>query len=83
MKMEYPCSSDTDGDGLKDGDEINIHETNPKNVDTDGDTLSDSDEMILGFNPLLQDTDENGILDGDEKRYQSLDAEINNSEKTA
>lgn len=82
MKMEYPCSSDTDGDGLKDGDEINIHETNPKNVDTDGDTLSDSDEMILGFNPLLQDTDENGILDGDEKRYQSLDAEINNSEKT-
>ena len=77
-----PCNSDTDGVGLADGDEINIHGTNPNNIDTDGDTLSDSDDMALSFSPLLEDTDGNGILDCDEKIYQNIEVEIDNSEKT-
>ena len=58
---------DSDGDGLTDDDEINIHHTDPHNWDTDGDGLSDGDEVnVHKTNPLNPDTDGDGLLDGDE-----------------
>lgn len=46
-----PQAADTDGDGLKDGDEANKYNTNPLNTDTDGDGLSDGLEIRLGSSP--------------------------------
>ncbi|MDX9702395.1 MAG: right-handed parallel beta-helix repeat-containing protein [Candidatus Auribacterota bacterium] len=43
---------DTDGDGLSDHAEINIHKTNPASSDTDGDGIDDYQEvMIPYYNP--------------------------------
>ncbi len=61
-----PWNSDSDGDDLSDGDEINTYGTNPLEPDSDFDGLSDADEIILGVLPNNPDTDGNGILDGDE-----------------
>lgn len=44
--------SDTDGDGLIDGDEVIIWKTDPLNPDTDGDTHVDGKEVKNGYNPL-------------------------------
>jgi len=38
-----PATPDTDGDGLSDGDEVNIYNTNPWNADSDGDNMRDSE----------------------------------------
>jgi hypothetical protein len=40
-----PNNVDTDGDGVADGDEINIYGTDPTVADTDGDGRSDGDEL--------------------------------------
>lgn len=45
-------NSDTDDDGLTDGDEFIIWKTDPKNPDTDGDSYLDGDEVKNGYNPL-------------------------------
>jgi hypothetical protein len=47
-----PFASDTDGDGLLDSDELNVHRTNPLLFDTDGDQVSDSLEIRAGSDPL-------------------------------
>jgi hypothetical protein len=53
-----PNNPDTDGDGLNDGDEVNVHGTNPLIADTDGDGLGDGDEyLIFGTDPLNPDSD--------------------------
>ena len=58
---------DSDGDGLTDDDEINIHHTDPHNWDSDGDGLSDGDEVrVHKTNPLNPDTDGDGLKDGEE-----------------
>ncbi len=58
-------SSDTDGDGLSDSDEINTYGTDPIDSDTDGDDLSDSDEIdTYGTDPNDSDTDGDGLPDG-------------------
>lgn len=44
-------SADTDGDGVNDGDEVNIWHTDPKNPDTDGDGYPDGQEIKNGYNP--------------------------------
>ena len=63
----FVASPDTDGDGLSDADEINIHGTDPNNPDTDGDGLNDGDEVnIHGTDPLNPDTDGDGLTDGAE-----------------
>lgn len=46
-----PKVSDTDNDGLSDGEEVKIWHTNPLKADTDGDGFSDGVEVRGGFNP--------------------------------
>jgi serine/threonine protein kinase len=60
-----PNNPDSDGDGLKDGDEVLIYTTDPRSRDSDGDILSDFDEVTTyKTNPKLVDTDSDGIADG-------------------
>jgi len=60
-----PNNSDTDGDGLDDGDEINTHSTNPVNADSDTDTMPDGWEVMFGLNPNdLNDATGDGDSDG-------------------
>lgn len=47
-----PHNPDTDGDGLRDGDEVNIYHTNPLVADTDGDGIPDGVEITTGSDPL-------------------------------
>jgi YVTN family beta-propeller protein len=65
-----PLLTDTDGDGLSDGSEVNSHGTDPLLTDTDADGLSDDEEISLGTNPLASNRGDlaprgmpNGILD--------------------
>ncbi len=50
-----PDNPDSDGDGLRDGDE-----------DFDGDGLSNAGEVLLGYDPGAVDSDADGVRDGDE-----------------
>ncbi|MCH8049219.1 hypothetical protein IH979_00735 [Patescibacteria group bacterium] len=43
---------DSDGDGLSDGDEVYVYETDPLNPDTDGDGFPDGVEVEGGYDPL-------------------------------
>ncbi len=62
-----PNNPDTDGDGLKDGEEVFTYFTNPLKPDTDGDNLNDYDEVFKHHtNPTLADTDIDGLNDGEE-----------------
>ncbi len=62
-----PENPDTDGDGLKDGEEVKRYKTNPLKADTDGDGLSDGDEVYkYHTDPTKFDTDGDGLSDGDE-----------------
>ena len=59
-----PLSADTDGDGLSDGQEVNVYGTSPTNADTDGDGLKDGEEVGRDTNPLSADSDGDGLKDG-------------------
>ncbi len=62
-----PQNPDTDGDDIKDGEEVNFYKTNPLIADTDGDGLSDGDEVLkYKTDPLDQDSDDDGLKDGEE-----------------
>ena len=62
-----PNNSDTDGDGLSDGDEVNLFDTDATRSDTDDDGISDYQEIKSYLtNPLLSDSDGDGLLDGEE-----------------
>lgn len=69
-----PDNPDTDGDGLKDGPEVDQYRTNPLNKDTDGDTLTDGDEVLrYSTNPLDKDTDADRLADNEEiNNYRTL-----------
>lgn len=59
-----PLVTDSDGDSLLDGDEVNTHGTDPANVDSDGDGLNDDAEILsYGTNPNAADSDGDGIND--------------------
>lgn len=58
---------DADSDGLSNGYETHVSETDPGVADTDLDGLPDGDEVLdIGTNPLDPDTDGDFISDGDE-----------------
>lgn len=65
-------SSDTDGDGFSDGDEVLngfsplLKEKALREVDSDGDGAWDDWEMALGTNLFEKDTDGDGFSDGQE-----------------
>ena len=46
-----PQRADTDNDGLTDGDEVRVYNTDPLNPDTDGDGYLDGAEVRAGYNP--------------------------------
>lgn len=57
--------ADTDGDGLSDGDEVNLHGSDPFLADTDGDGLFDGDEVLSTLTGVSNpDTDGDGLCDG-------------------
>jgi hypothetical protein len=58
---------DTDGDGLTDSEEVNVHGTDPLDPDSDNDGLKDGQEVnVYLTNPLNSDTDGDGFSDGSE-----------------
>lgn len=60
-----PEVADTDRDGLTDGEEINVHGTDPLNPDSDFDLRND-DEVLPRYgatDPLSPDTDNDGCWD--------------------
>ena len=66
-----PNNPDSDGDGLRDGEEdrngdgrLNVGETDPTTPDTDCDGLDDLVEIQTGTSPTDPDTDSDGIDDG-------------------
>jgi outer membrane protein OmpA-like peptidoglycan-associated protein len=62
-----PKVADSDGDGLKDGDEINKYKTSPLKADSDGDGVNDGDEVLnYKTDPNKADTDGDGLKDGEE-----------------
>lgn len=67
-----PFNSDSDWDGLDDGQEVNEFNTNPLINDTDNGGVSDGNEVGRGLNPLdasddlLFDTDHDGLSDSEE-----------------
>ncbi len=62
-----PANPDTDGDGLKDGEEILTYKTNPLDPDTDKDGLKDGEEVLTyKTDPNKADTDGDGLKDGEE-----------------
>ena len=68
-----PNKWDTDGDGLGDGDEVNLYGTNPLHRNTDRDGLNDFVEVVYKkTNPLKKDTDGDGLTDGQEARIGGL-----------
>ena len=62
-----PYRADHDNDGLDDGDEVNVHGTNPVKSDHDNDGLRDGQEVnVYGTDPTDPDTDGDGLDDRDE-----------------
>ncbi len=62
-------NSDSDDDGLSDGDELNNYGTDPVNKDSDNDGLDDYKEInTYHTNPLDDDHDNDGLEDGEEVR---------------
>ncbi|MBL9166638.1 MAG: SUMF1/EgtB/PvdO family nonheme iron enzyme [Verrucomicrobiales bacterium] len=69
-----PNNPDTDGDQLKDGDELKFWKTDPTHRDTDSDGLSDEAELRLWrTDPRKPDTDEDGLSDPNEVELHHTD----------
>lgn len=69
-----PHNPDTDDDGLRDGEEVNIYRTDPLKPDTDDDGLSDyAEAKTYRTDPLRGDTDGDGLRDGEEVLRYSTD----------
>ncbi len=49
--------ADSDGDGLNDGEELQMYNTDPMEPDTDGDSYLDGEEVRNGHDPLATDKD--------------------------
>ena len=63
----YRDTVDSDGDGIRDVDEVEKYHTNPNSKDTDGDGIDDYKEIfVYKTNPLKADTDGDRISDYEE-----------------
>jgi len=72
---------DSDGDGLIDGDEINIFRTNPNSMDSDNDKLLDNLELLrYNTNPNKKDTDNDGLFDFHEVMEYGTNASSNDTD---
>ena len=72
---------DTDGDGLTDVNETNIHNTNPSLADTDGDGLNDGDEILNeSTDPNNPDSDGDGLNDGTEVLVNSTNPNLSDTD---
>lgn len=70
-----PNNADSDGDGLKDGEEVHQYQTQPLLADTDGDGLSDGEEVHEHkTKPTAADSDEDGLNDKEELMTHGTDA---------
>lgn len=61
-----PLVPDSDGDGLTDGEEVDVYLTSPTSTDFDGDGIEDGDEVnVYGTDPSLANAvpDEDDFLD--------------------
>lgn len=71
-------TTDPDGDGLTDAEEV-IYHTDPLNADTDHDSFFDGDEVINGYSPLAAgnvkmnefDYDKDGLNDELERKFET------------
>lgn len=63
-----PTSSDTDADGVSDGDEVLVYGSSPLKVDTDGDDMPDGWEVAHSLSPIVA----NGYDDDDGDRYPNV-----------
>jgi len=69
-----PTKSDTDADGLSDGQEVKTTKSNPTKPDTDGDGLKDGEEVsTYHTDPLKADTDGDRLKDGEELNVSKTD----------
>jgi len=69
-----PLNADSDGDGLKDGEEIQKYNTDPLNADSDGDGLNDGEEVhSYKTSPIKADTDGDTLSDGAEVNTHNTD----------
>ena len=76
LYLTNPLDSDTDNDGLSDGEELLVCPStigftvclvsDPTTPDSDGDELGDADELEFGTEVLWSDTDFDGLPDGQE-----------------
>ncbi|HIF04865.1 MAG TPA: hypothetical protein EYQ80_05610 [Candidatus Poseidoniales archaeon] len=56
---------DSDGDGLSNDNETDIHGTDPYDIDTDDDGLTDYEEVMVTFtDPVDHDSDDDTLSDG-------------------
>jgi hypothetical protein len=64
-----PTNSDTDDDGLNDGEELNIYFTDPTNADTDGDDHNDGEDKYpldpYRWKDDQGDSEEGGVMGSD------------------
>lgn len=63
---------DTDEDGLGDGHEVTVFNSNPLAADSDGDGVTDPREVRAGANPEAGDTDADGLTDPGELANRSF-----------
>lgn len=87
-----PHTADTEGDGLNDGDEVNVYRTDPLNPDTDNDGIIDADEVNFKLDPNDStdfDTPVHQVLNSEDLRVNrynsdfsiSMDVEASNNVK--
>ncbi|BCX47993.1 calcium-binding-repeat protein [Haloferula helveola] len=71
-------SSDSDGDGMSDAEELEAGldpSTNDATADADGDGLDNAGELAAGTDPHDPDSDDDGLSDGEETTTDPLDGD--------
>jgi len=59
-----PLTTDTDGDGISDYDEVFVYRSNPLSANTAGDGIPDDWKAQHGLNPLVSDANNDAGFDG-------------------